>query len=292
MTVADGPQPLPDAQVRVDRHSVRPAVTPTVSRPSGARGPGPWPRAAGRPAAPAVLQGQHVVLAVTPGGGRVDAQHQFDAVPAQFLAERLTQRRGLAGQHVLRALDQGDLTAQAAHGLGHLGAHRAAAQDQQAAGDRLHPGHLAVGPHAVQLAQARDRRYHRIRAGRQHHVAGGVAPSGHLDHAGAGQLAGAADQVDAVVRQPPLLPGVGVVRHHEVPVGQRGLDVHLGGGPRLERAVHGLARAQQGLGRDAGVVGALAPGQLALDHGDLEPAAGQLAGAVLTGRACPHHDTS
>jgi hypothetical protein len=77
----------------------------------------------------------------------VYAEDQLDAVPAQFLAERVAQLLGLAGQHVVRPLDQGDLTAQAVHGLGHLGAHRAAAQDQQAAGDRLHPGHLAVGPH-------------------------------------------------------------------------------------------------------------------------------------------------
>ena len=82
------------------------------------------------------------------------AQEKLDAVLAQFLAERVAQRRGLAGQHVLGALDQGGLTAQAAHGLGHLGAHRPAAQDQQAAGDRLHAGHLAVAPYAVQLAQA------------------------------------------------------------------------------------------------------------------------------------------
>ena len=53
---------------------------------------------------------------------------------------------------------------------------------------------------------------------------------------GPGEPAGAAQQVDAVVRQPALLAGVGVVGDHEVAPGQRGLDVDLGARRRLARA--------------------------------------------------------
>ena len=87
---------------------------------------------------------------------------QLDAVAAQHLAEGLAQGHGLAGQHVRGRLDQRDLTAQAPHGLGNLGPDRTAAEDQQAARHRLHPGDLAVGPQAVQLAQPGHRGDHRV----------------------------------------------------------------------------------------------------------------------------------
>ena len=90
--------------------------------------------------------------------------------------------------------------------------------------------------------------------------------------------------------QPLLLAGVGVVGDHEVAPGQRRLDVDLRGRRRVARRVHGLARAQQRLGRDAGPVGALAADQLALDDGDPQAALGQRAGAVLAGRAAAEDD--
>ena len=105
----------------------------------------------------AVVELEDVVLAVAPRGGRVHAEDELDAVAAQDLAERLAQRRGLAGEHVLGALDERHLAAEAAHGLRHLDADRPAAEDEQAARDGLHAGRLAVGPDAVELAQARDR---------------------------------------------------------------------------------------------------------------------------------------
>ena len=142
----------------------------------------------------------------------------------------------------------------------------------------------------VELAQARDGRHDRIRAGRHDDVPGGVAHAVDLDHARPGQPAGAAQQVDALARQPALLAGVGVVRDHEVAPGQRRLDVDLRGGRRLARALHRLAGAQQRLGRDARPVGALAADQLALDEGDPQAAVGQLAGAVLARRAAAQDD--
>jgi hypothetical protein len=121
-------------------------------------------------------------------------------------------------------------------------------------------------------------------------VPGGVPLAVDLDDAGAGQPAAAAQQPDALGLQPVLGAGVGVVRDHEVPPGQRRGDVHLGAGGRFPGLVHSLAGAQQGLRRDAGVVGALAADQLALDHRDPEPAVDQLAGAVLARRAGAEHD--
>ena len=87
----------------------------------------------------AVPQGQDIVRAVAPRGGGVHAEEEFGAVAAQHLAERVAQRRGLAGQHVPGPLDQGHLAAQPPDRLGHLGADRPAAEDEQAARDGLHP---------------------------------------------------------------------------------------------------------------------------------------------------------
>ena len=106
----------------------------------------------------------------------------------------------------------------------------------------------------------------------------------------AGEPARASQQVDAVVGQPALLAGVGVVGDHEVTPGEGRLDVDLGARRRLARGMHRLAGAQQRLGRDACPVGALAPDQLALDERDPQAALGQLAGAVLARRAAAEDD--
>ena len=76
---------------------------------------------------------------------------------------------------------------------------------------------------------------------------GRVAHAVDLDHARPREPAAAAQQVDSLSGQPPLLPGVGVVGDHEVPPGERGLDVNLCGGCRFARAVHRLAGPQQRL---------------------------------------------
>ena len=106
----------------------------------------------------------------------------------------------------LDALDERDLAAQAAHGLRHLDADRPAADDEQPARDGLHPGRLAVGPDPVELAQPRDRRDERLGAVREHDVLGGVAHAVDLDHAGPGEPAAAAQQVDALA-PPASAPG-------------------------------------------------------------------------------------
>ena len=121
-------------------------------------------------------------------------------------------------------------------------------------------------------------------------MVGGVAHAVDLDDARAGEPAGAAQQVDAVVGQPALLSGVGVVGDHEVAPGERRLDVDLGARGRLARPVDRLARAQQRLRRDARPVRALAADQLALDDGHAQAALGQGARAVLARRAAAEHD--
>ena len=68
-------------------------------------------------------------------------------------------------------------------------------------------------------------------------VLGRVAHAVDLDRARcrrAGRLP--RSSVDALLGQPALLPGVGVVGDHEVAPGERRLDVDLGGRRRLARA--------------------------------------------------------
>ena len=80
-------------------------------------------------------------------------EHQLDSVPAQGLAERLAQRRGLARHHPVGALDDHRLAAEPAHDLRDLDAGRPAAEHEQAARDRLHARRLAGAPHALELTQ-------------------------------------------------------------------------------------------------------------------------------------------
>ena len=90
-----------------------------------------------------------------------------------------------------------------------------------------------------------------------------------------------ANGADPVVRQPALLPGVGVVRDHEVPPGQRGGHVHLGVARGLAHPVDRLTGPQQRLGGDAGPVRALAADEVPLDHRHPQAAVGQGPGTVL-----------
>src|SRR6266852_65372 len=66
-----------------------------------------------------------------------------------------------------------------------------------------------------------------IRAGRDNHVIGGVAHSVNLDDTRTGESAAAAQQADAPVLQPALLPGLGVVGDHEVTPSKRRLNIDL-----------------------------------------------------------------
>ena len=181
------------------------------------------------------------------GAGRPRAEYEFDAVAAQDLADRLAQRGGLAREDALRALHEDRLAAETAHRLRDLDTDRPAAKHKQPARDGLHARRLAVGPQPVELAEPRDRGDDGVGAAGDDDVLGGVAHPADLDHTRTGEPAAAPQQVDAGVRQPALLPGVGVVRHHEVPPCDRRLDVDLPACRRLACTVHRLARPQQRL---------------------------------------------
>ena len=156
----------------------------------------------------AVVQLHDVVLAVSSRRGSLCGEHEFDALAAQHLAQCLSQRRRLPGQHVPAALDDGRVAAETVDSLGHLHPDGASAQDQQPPRHRLHAGRFAVGPDALELAQARNRGDDRLGAVRQHHMVGGMPDAVDLDDAGAGQPSGPAQQVDALVGQPALLSGI------------------------------------------------------------------------------------
>src|SRR5262249_13290495 len=130
----------------------------------------------------------------------------------------------------------------------------------------------------------------RISAGRDDDVTGRVSPAIDFDRAGPGQSAGATQQGDTAVGQPALLACVGVVRDHEVPPGQCGLDVDLCTRTRVPRVLHRLARAKQRLRRNAGPVRALAADELSLDDCDAQPACSERRRAVLAGCAATEHD--
>ena len=229
----------------------------------------------------AVVELEDVLVAVAAGGARVRGEDELDLVAAQNLAERLAQRRRLPREDVLGHVDDHGLAPEAANRLGHLHPDRPAAEDQEAARNRRHRGHLAVAPDAVELLQARHRRRERVGAVGEDDVVGRVLDAVDLDHPGPGEAPAAADQIDLVVGQPSLLSGVGVVGDHEVAPGERGLDIDLGAGGGIARRVDRLAGAQQRLRGDAGPVGALPADELTLDDGDAQAALGQGARAVL-----------
>ena len=269
--------------VRLDAHRVE--AEPLDPRPS--------PGGDQQPVAaqlPAVVEHHDVVLAVAPGRGHADVQSELDPLTTEDLAQRLTERSRIAGEHVLGPVDDDHLAAEPAYHLGHLDAHRSAAQDQQAPRHDLHRGRLATGPHAREVLQAGYRWRDRIGAVGQHHVVGGVAYAVDLDHPRTGKPAGATQQVDVVVGQPVRRPLVGVVGDHEVAPGEHRLDVDLSAGSGLACSLRRLTRTQQALGRDAGPVGALTPHQLALDDGHPEAALDQGTGTVLARRTTAEHD--
>ena len=88
---------------------------------------------------------------------------------------------------MLASLDKRHLAAEAANGLRHLDADGTTAEDEQPARHRLHPGHLAVCPDALQLAQTRDGRHDRVGARGQDDVLGRVPNAVDLDDADTGK---------------------------------------------------------------------------------------------------------
>ena len=193
---------------------------------------------------------------------------------------------------MLGHIDHRHLAAEPTHGLRHLHADRTATEDQQTAGNGLHGGHLAVGPNAVELAQARHGRHDRIGTVRENHMVRGMAHTVDLHDPRAREPPAAAQQLDAVIGKEALLAGVGVVGDHEVTPGKRRLDIHLRGRGGLARPMDRLARPQQRLRRDASPVGALPSHELALHDRHPQTALRQSARTVLAREPPPSTITS
>jgi hypothetical protein len=202
------------------------------------------------------------------------------------------------GRGAVHALDDRDLGAHPRDGLAELDADGTGAEDQQPAGHLPQAGRLAVGPDAVELAETRDRGDDRVRAGRDHDVAGEVGVVADDHASGAVEASRAAHDRDPRAVRPRRLAGIVVVADHEVAPRERGSGVHdaavdgLCGARRLPRGLQRLARAHERLGRDAAPVGALPAEQLALDDRDAQAALGESRGAVLAGGPPPSTMTS
>jgi hypothetical protein len=222
--------------------------------------------------------------------------HHGDALGLERGAQLLAGERLFARQQPVRTLQNHDLlAAEPPERLGHLSPDGAAAEHEEPAGDLLGAGRRPVVPRPG-LGQPGNRRDHRAAARGQHDGPGrsepqlGAALGLDLDGPFPGQPAGAADQRDARALQPARLPVVVPARRHVVPPREGGRDVQpagdrLGGARRPSRCRQHVARPQQGLGRDAAPVRALAAGQLSFHDGDPQAAVGQPPGRMLPGRA-------
>ena len=182
------------------------------------------------------------------------------------------------------------LRAHAVEELGQLAAHGAGAEDDQARGIHARSS-PAVRP-VLDAVQALDRRDRRQRTGRDHEpLVAELLTAAASTRPGLADRGLAAHQLDVAVGQP-LLPRrvVPVARHlvavPEHPARCRARRRRLGrtGAPgRCQR----LCRAEERLGRHAGVVRALAADEPALDqrHPGVGPEATQRTGEGLAGRA-------
>ena len=188
-------------------------------------------------------------------------------------------------------VDEHDLAAEAAHRLRHLDADRTAAQDDEPAGHLGHRGDLAVGPHALELAEPGDRRDERRRAVGHDDVPCRVSHAVDLDGArvrrgGRCRGSGRCRDRRAMPRRWCRCASTPCSRAMRTSPSTSTSRVRRG----LVRVVGRLARPEQRLRRDARPVGALAADELALDDGDSEPTLGERAGTVLAGRAGAEDD--
>ena len=111
----------------------------------------------------------------------------------------------------------------------------------------------------------------------------------------AGEAAGAAEEPDALLLEPGELDGVIEVVDDLVAAREHRGGVDLAGDGLLDAGdtlgfLEQLAGAQEGLGRHAGVVGALAGDQVALDDRHREAAVGQASRGDLAGGPGADHD--
>ena len=237
--VADRPQPLADAQLRVDRDAVRVGLDADGLEPDAvdARAPaGRDQQAVAAQLAP-VVERQDVVVAFAPRGGRLDAEDDLDAVAAQRVGERLAERRGLAGEQVLGPVARA--SPRRRDGATACAISTPTGPPPSTSSRRG----TAFRPVASRLVQSPS-------SSRRPGIGGmngsapvatttcsrGVAYAVDLDDARPGESAAAAQQGDPATGQPALLAGVGVVGDHEVAPGERRGDIDLGASAAARRA--------------------------------------------------------
>ena len=119
-----------------------------------------------------VVEGQDVVVAVTPRLRRVHDEHQVDAVATQDFAERIAERCGLAGS--TSAPSASATSPPSRRTAWAISTPTVAAEDQQAAGVVHDRSHFAVRRHALEPHKAWNRRHDRFCAGGDDDVPGGV----------------------------------------------------------------------------------------------------------------------
>ena len=129
----------PGAQVVVDRDPLGVGLDAhrLEADPLDARAPAGCHEQPVAPHVRAAVELQDVLVTLPPRGGGVHPEHQLDAVAAQGLAERLAQRRSLAGKHAVATLDDHRFAAETPHDLRHLDPDRPATQDRAGGAEPL-----------------------------------------------------------------------------------------------------------------------------------------------------------
>ncbi len=205
---------------------------------------------------------------------------------------------GSRGEHVLGALDDRHRAPHAGERLAQLDADRARRRGRSAgAAPRFSAGRLAVRPDAVELAQPRDRRDHRVRAGGDDDVArrcSVLSPT-------ATRPGPASRPAPRITSMPALsahfdLAGVVVVADHEVAPGEGrgGVDVAASTASRAPGASRAACSASPG--RSSVFDGMQAqyehspPSSSRSTIATRSPPSARRAGAVLAGRAAAEDD--
>jgi hypothetical protein len=188
-----------------------------------------------------------LVLDVLVLRGRRDRSKDVEILVLRHQLAVLRRQLARPRKQTIRTLDNHCLTTETSHNLRDLHARGAAAEHEEPARHRLHARGLAGTPHTFEVAEARDRRDDRIRSSCDDDVLRSVLNAIDGDDAPSRELARPSQQVDASVGQPLLLAGVGIVRHHEVPPGQRGLCIDLRARAGVACALNRFAWAEERL---------------------------------------------
>jgi hypothetical protein len=220
---------------------------------------------------------------------------EVDALAFQPGAQEGHRLRLLLAQQPVRAVDEVDLAAEAAEGLTQFAADRAGADDNQPARQVGQAEHGLVGQRA-DLGQPGQGQRGGAGAGGDHRS--GKPERLAVDGDGIGAREPGLPQEDIDAQLTETLGGVVMADAGPQPAhalhdgGEIDLDGPGHAHPELARTAdlgNGPGAAEQGLGRHAAVVEAVAAHQVFLDQGHLRAQAGRPGGADQPGRPRPDH---